>query len=260
MAHMLDDCASPARRYALKAGVGLALIGACPCALMAGQRILLGRQICSLWAMASGLELEVASSTGNRTLDRQLALEANRLARLFGFRPGLKIIEAPESHAANALATTERVVEGTDGTVLMGRTLVFRELQENRSGWGGLAVAGFMAHEFAHIYQFRTEWAARLRERARTVEAQELHADYLAGYHLGLKRREGAAMDIKAFMDGAYLVGDFHEHAPQHHGTPRERQRAVREGYRTGVQGEGPIARVAERGYQEVVAIMRQFG
>lgn len=259
MAHTHNNCASPARRRALEVGVGLALIGACPCALLAGQNILLGRQICSLWAMASGLELEVASSTGNGMLDRQLALEANRLSRLFGFRPGLKIIEAPEAQAANALATTERVVEGTDGTVLMGRVLVFRELQENRLGWGGLAVAGFMAHEFAHIFQFRTEWAARLRERSHTVEAQELHADFLAGYHLGLKRREGAAMDIKAFMDGAYLVGDFREQSPLHHGTPPERQRAVREGYRAGVQGEGPIARVAERGYEEVVAIMRQF-
>lgn len=251
--------ADTARRHVLKWSIGLAMAGFCPCHLLAGQRVALGHQICTLWASAAGMELEVASSTGEALLDRQLSLEANRLSSVFGFRPGLKVIEAPESLAANALATTDILVDGTDGTVLMGRTLVFQELKENRRGWGGLAVAGFMAHEFAHIYQFRTDYVKRLRRSSKTVEPQELHADFLAGYHLGLKRREGQAMDIGAFMDGAYLLGDHNSQSKQHHGTPPERRRAVRSGYRAGVEGDGPIAAVAERGFREVMAIMDQF-
>jgi predicted metalloprotease len=142
--------------------------------------------------------------------------------------------------------------------VMLGQTRIVNELQVvNHRGWGGITVAGIMAHEFAHIYQFSTQYRQRLRELDDTVKPVELHADFLAGYHLGLKRRSGASMDIGAWMDGAYLLGDENYELKEHHGTPKERQRAVREGYRTGVEGHQPASVAAEIGYNTIREIMQ---
>lgn len=222
----------------------------------ADEVYLLRGQLCSLWATAAGERINVSSSSGDNMLDKQLALEANRLSRIFEIRPGLKIVTAPNNISSNALATTDTLVAGTRGTVLLGRSMVFTELRENRRGWGGLAVAGFMAHEFAHIYQFSSNFYQMLKQGRSTVEASELHADFLAGYHLGLKRRAGQKMDIGAFMDGIYLYGDYAKQSQQHHGTPPKRRRAVREGYRTGIEGQRPIATIARIGVQKIEQIM----
>ena len=210
------------RRALLKAILfGTPLAGfACPC--WASESVRVRGQLCSLWASISGVRLDVDSRTGDSTLDRQLALEAHRIADAFGVSPGLKIVLGPGDKSNNALATTDTFVNDTRGTVLLGRELVFRELQENRRGWGGIAISGFLAHEFAHIYQFFSDYRSRLMKGSDTVKPTELHADFLAGYHLGLKRREGQAMDIGAFMDGIYFLGDQQVSDPNHHGTPDE--------------------------------------
>jgi hypothetical protein len=168
----------------------------------------------------------------------------------------LKIIVAPSPYTTNALATNETHVENTKGTVMLGRDLLFEELQINRRGWGGLTVAGPMAHEFAHVLQFFSGYRERLMKDSKTVQPVELHADFLAGYHLGLKRREGASMDIGAFMDGIYFKGDAQKQDQQHHGTQEERRRAVREGYRTGVKGHTPVSVAAEMGVESIKRIM----
>lgn len=226
-----------------------------PC--WASESVRIRGQLCSLWASISGARIDVDSRTGDAILDRQLSLEAGRIADAFGVRPGLKIVLGPGEKSHNALATTDTFVDNTNGTVLLGRDLVFRELRENRRGWGGIAISGFLAHEFAHIYQFSTDYRSRLMKGSDTVKPTELHADFLAGYHLGLKRREGQAMDIGAFMDGIYFLGDKHVSDRNHHGTPDERRRAVREGYRTGIQrGKRPIEEIAEEGLNTVRTLL----
>jgi hypothetical protein len=156
------------------------------------------------------------------------------------------------------MALRDTFVSDTRGMVLLGKALLFRELHEkNRRGWGGLAVTGVMAHEFAHIYQFFNGYEERLGKPGGTVEVIELHADFLAGYHLGLRRREGEQMDIGAAMDLIYALGDENERSPQHHGRPRERQRALREGYRLGAQEGLPIDEAADVGARYVAQIAR---
>lgn len=250
------------RRSFLCATLSMALLGFVPRAVFASENrksITLKGQLCSLWGTAVCRRCRINSSTGVEILDKQLLREADRLAKVFGFRPGFGIVVAmdPDNMVINAYALKETLeetqIDGTKGTVLLGRELVFRELQENQRGWGGLAVAGFMAHEFAHIFQFFTAFDRRLGEGS----PSELHADFLAGYHLGLKRRGGSPMDIGAFMDGAYLIGDNYKSDPDHHGTPKERRRAVREGYRTGIEGRQPILVAAEIGYNKVQEIMQ---
>jgi hypothetical protein len=151
------------------------------------------KQLCGLFSaeIGGGDQTRYYSTSGDRILDSQLAAEGNRLSREFEIRPGLKIIDG-----YNAFAKGKTVVSGTRGTVALGREMLFGELDKNRRGWGGLVIAGIMAHEFAHIYQFFNGYRDRLLKGSKTVEPLELHADFLAGYHLGLKRRQGSQMDI----------------------------------------------------------------
>ena len=234
----------------------LAVIALTGSLLFPGQALADGnanKQLCGLFAakMGGADKTRYFSTTGDKILDGQLAAEGNRLSREFKVRPGLKIIQGN-----NAFAKGKTVVTGTRGTVALGRELLFGELDKNRRGWGGLVIAGIMAHEFAHIYQFFNGYRDRLLKGSNTVEPLELHADFLAGYHLGLKRREGSKMDIGAFMDGAYMIGDKNTHQYQHHGTPEERRRAVREGYRMGIQGV-QVGVAAEKGVKVVGQIMK---
>lgn len=246
------------RRALLRMGLGLALAACCPTEVLASERtVRLKGRLCSLIATLGNDSITLESSTGEKILDAQLSMEANRLAHVFEVRPGLMILKAPHSLSINALAVSQSYVQGYKDTVMLGHDLIIKELQENRRGWGGVTVAGYMAHEFAHIYQFNTPYRKRLEQLANTVEPSELHADFLAGYHLGLKRRSGESMDIGAFMDGAYLIGNFDSKSKSHHGTPNERRRAVREGYRTGVEGYQPVSVAAEIGYNTIREIMQ---
>jgi hypothetical protein len=223
--------------------------------LAQSETLVVRGRLCALTQVIQGNTVEVEGSTGEAILDRQLAAEAHRLVRNFGFQPGLRILYWP--NADNALAVSQTIVPGTQGTVLLGRDMLFKELKENRRGWGGLAVAGIMAHEFAHIFQFFNGYEQRLANTNGTVELMELHADFMAGYHLGLKRKEGRAMDIGAFMDSIYFRGDNKEYMRAHHGRPRERQRAVREGYRLGYQQAPSIDKAARIGVELVRKIAR---
>lgn len=250
------------RRALLRTGLGLALAACCPTAVSANERtVRLKGALCARTIQLGTEMVTIDSSTGEKILDSQLSMEASRLASVFEVRPGLVILKSPDRLARNALAVQSNYVPECGGckyTVMLGKTRILSELQEvNHRGWGGITVAGIMAHEFAHIYQFNTQYRQRLRELDDTVKPIELHADFLAGYHLGLKRRSGAPMDIGAWMDGAYLLGDYDYNNEGHHGTPQERQRAVREGYRTGVEGHQPVSEAAKIGYKTVREIMQ---
>ena len=105
------------------------------------ETMVLGDQLCTLWKNLSGNDLvDVSGTSGDTLLDKQLALEAQRIADLFDIHPGLKIATAPAGYANNALADPKTIVPGTNGTVVLGHDLVYTELQKNRRGWGGLTV------------------------------------------------------------------------------------------------------------------------
>jgi len=250
------------RRAFLRTGLGLALAACCPTEVLASERkVRLKGALCARTIKLGTEMVTIDSSTGEKILDSQLSMEASRLARVFEVRPGLVILKSPDHMAKNALAVPSNYVpecRGCKYTVMLGQTRVVNELQEvNHRGWGGITVAGIMAHEFAHIYQFNTEYHQRLEQLDITVKPIELHADFLAGYHLGLKRRSGTPMDIGAWMDGVYLLGDEEYERKDHHGTPEERRRAVRVGYRTGVEGRQPVSVAAEIGYNTIREIMQ---
>jgi hypothetical protein len=247
------------RRALMLGALGVAGAAVTPTPALAGRETLVVRgKLCGLTQILDGERIEVDGGTGDRVLDRQLAATAHRIAEDFGVYPGLRIIHAPSHHADGAMALRDTSVSGTRGTVLFGKRLIFRELGDhNRRGWGGLAVTGVMAHEFAHIYQFFNGYDERLENPGGTVEVIELHADFLAGYHLGLRRRQGEQMDIGAATDLMYDLGDDNEQARGHHGRPGERRRALREGYRVGAQEAPPMDEAADIGARHAAEIAR---
>ena len=104
-----------------------------------------------------------------------------------GVRPGFYIYD--DHGKPNAAATLRKVRRNSDGTVVFGRTLLVRELY--RGPYAAIAVAGIMAHEYAHILQLRSG-AGNVR-----VVLLELHADCMAGWYL--RRSRGGRVKIQPF-------------------------------------------------------------
>ncbi len=184
--------------------------------------------VCTMAATAGGAAAQwyapynFRESTGNANLDRLIVRELRQLKRIFRINPGFYVYN--DHGRPNAGATLKRVRYNSDGTVMFGRTLLVRELYRGR--YADIAVAGIMAHEFAHIVQLR-RGAGRNR-----IVYLELHADCLAGWYL--ERSRNGRLNIQPFARSIYEKGDFHYWSRSHHGTPRQRISAMIAGYKAG--------------------------
>lgn len=204
-------------------------------------------------AMAAGFNTanyRPRSSTGDKKLDRALITELRNIMDVIPVNPGFKIID--DLRGANAFATKDTLVKGTQGTALFGITLMRQELV-NRSG--GTAVAGIAAHECAHIYQFFTRYGDILTRASHTAKPMELHADLLAGYYMKNKAdRSGMSVDIRTFSRSLYDKGDWNFNEPNHHGTPDERVQAMETGFNLAKRGHS-FERAAQLGAEYVLNI-----
>lgn len=160
-------------------------------------------------------------TTGNPDLDMRFNQEATMIYSVFGVNPNLFIFD--DGRSPNAYASPEITLPGYTGTVYFGTSLLRSELWSMSKG--GHAVAGIMAHEFAHILQLRAN--SRLSGRAR-----ELHADFLAGYYLG-RKSYFLPTDIRGFANSLFEKGDHAFWSREHHGTPHERVNAMVAGFQS---------------------------
>lgn len=206
---------------------------------------------CSLRGGLQANGIEMFRTSGNSDLDRSISLELTHIAESFKVLPGFGFYD--DSDGQNAFALDEDLIPNTKGTVIFGKQLLSDELASNE--WGGLAVAGIMAHEFGHIFQYQSKFYSLLTQSQSTDRLLELHADYLAGYYLGLKRLRSGEIDIKAFVDSLYLLGDNDFNSPDHHGTPIEREQVMLAGYKIGLTNNSDIQQVAEMGMNLVITI-----
>jgi hypothetical protein len=133
----------------------------------------------------------------------------------------------------------------------------------------GVAIAGAIAHEMAHLYQFRfspedsrTWWTIMLDDDAGfSRQRVELHADFLAGWLLGQSPTAMAGyIGIDIFARRLYELGDFDGADPNHHGTPQQRYAAMLRGFFLGRNDKMPLQDAASEGRVFVNAIvpMRQ--
>jgi uncharacterized protein len=99
---------------------------------------------------------------------------------------------------------------------------------------GDAALAYILAHEYAHAVQIRGG------TRIKNITQLELQADCLAGYYMGVMPDvDFDLQDIKEIAAIAFEVGDYEYNSRQHHGTPKERTRAVLTGFQGSQQENG---------------------
>lgn len=166
------------------------------------------------------------SKSGDDQFDAALIEELKAIEQVIpGINPGFQFVKAH-----NAFTTAETVIRGTQGTVWIGIDFV-RNLADPSSANGGIAVAGVLAHECAHVFQLASADLIKelMKDQTNGVLA-ELHADFLAGYYLARKRNvtpESLTIMQRVFVyQGAYDRKD-----PKYHGTPGLRGAAMDSGY-----------------------------
>jgi hypothetical protein len=173
-------------------------------------------------------------TTGDAALDRALDAAIKRLSDLFGQVPAFGFYreqDYPDIGAENAFATPERTdISGTWGTIGFGTALFQREMS-NYDRYGGTIIA-IVAHEFGHIWAMRAGVIDKISAGQATVKRSELHADFLAGYFLGTRKRAAPDFSLQAAGDLFSRIGDYGTDNPGHHGTPEERVAAAEEGFK----------------------------
>lgn len=168
---------------------------------------------------------QLSKTTNNPIIDQKLTYTWQDLNYVFGVYVDAYVYD--DSESPNAFATTP-INPGFDGMIAFGINLLTQQL----SNWsqGEYAVAGVMAHEWAHVAQLKNGCNLATMQK-------ELHADFLAGYFFG--KRQFLADGLNNFATTLYNMGDRNFWDPNHHGTPEQRVQAMKAGYQAARMGMG---------------------
>jgi hypothetical protein len=188
--------------------------------------------------------VRVAKSSGDAETDRFLGAALGRLANTFKVSPGFAFFDDGEH--PNAFAAPETLLDNGPGTVLMGMHLFGQLMARVRDG--GIAVIAVCAHEFGHIHQMQGGYQGEFKALDKTARPIELHADFLAGYYLSLRKTEHPELDLNAVGGVLYKMGDWDVTSPRHHGSPDERVAALSAGFKFGSEGTHDVAEAAKAG------------
>lgn len=228
-------------------GTGLAAIALPVAAARQAWAATGGCSLCQRTAFGSNavnFPERIATSSGDAETDRFLGAALVRLASTFGVSPGFAFFNDGDS--PNAFASPDTLVGSGPGTVMMGMRL-FGQMMAR--GDGGVTVIGICAHEFGHIHQMFNGYRDKLLARSTTVRPLELHADFLCGYYMALRKAEHPNLDLGVLARELHNGGDMATTNRQHHGTPQERLSALSAGFRFAAGGRPDIARAAEAGF-----------
>jgi hypothetical protein len=223
----------------------------CSCSLLASSsgvrdaRAATGVEGCRKGASAGLGDIALRATSTRPFYDTFCRHWHGMLAADFGVRPGFSFFD--DADWPNAYAeSTPLSPDAPDGAVLLGIELLKREIGALGDQMAMAKVAAILAHEFAHICQFK---------RGITGPWQvELHADFLAGWALArqLSRLTPPPPPpgdlpilpplISVFLhifgnqsavQTMFEKGDTHFENPGHHGTPEQRATMVMAGYGT---------------------------
>lgn len=160
-------------------------------------------------------------STGVANLDNYLNIEKKYLEEIFRVKVDLKILDDRGQPNAYASKKSSNLVF-FDGTVYLGYNLLNDEIENKNRGLQ--AVTGIMAHEFGHVLQekLKCELVGPIRE---------LHADFLAGFYMGIRKTHNSEEAISQFAESLFAKGDGELWDESHHGTPDQRVNAMLCGY-----------------------------
>lgn len=145
-------------------------------------------------------------------LPADFLMTANQIKMFFGVNAAFRLYNEPNNSSARALCKCSND-PSCENVVFVGRKLMdLYRYQFNKDGLWGI-----LAHELGHTLQCR--WGTHT---ALNGVQRELHADFLAGYFLGIKMRIQLT-DIRQFSEELFSRGDYNFNDEQHHGTPQER-------------------------------------
>jgi hypothetical protein len=82
----------------------------------------------------------------------------------------------------------------------------------------------------------------------------ELHADYLSGFYLGLRKRADPSITLLAAGALFRYLGDLDVNSRDHHGTPDERIEAAEAGFAVGFEGHA-LRTAIEEGIDYVLSM-----
>jgi len=176
---------------------------------------------------ATGQE-PIIHQSGDPTFDYAMAQTLARLTATLQVLPGFVYYD--DHDGLNAFASSAVRMQRADGTVLFGSRLLRRLMAG--TDHPDVAVTAICAHECGHILQFKRGLIQRLRAGQPTVKRAELHADFLAGYYAGHRKRDKRDYPAAVFAATQHSFGDNHVNNPGHHGTPTERAAAIVEGFK----------------------------
>ena len=205
----------------------------------------------------------------NPTLVRKGKAFNMDIGNILMLRPGFGFYGGEDS--TNAYATPRNIFEDSrDGTIILGLNLVKNEIKKGPYSWQG-AITFIHAHEFAHIAQYNYDY------NEGPTPLKELHADAMGGLIMGhlvmtkvlmerrlpwrirLLRAERRRREIVHAAQSIFSFGDYKFNNPNHHGTPRQRLKAFKIGYKFLFRKRGQITtdralqvthQIGERVYQ----------
>lgn len=195
-----------------------------------------------------GGSYSVVDSSGISELDQGFQIERQVLNNVFKVSPDFAFIDDKQTPQAFAEKTND------GARIFFGETLAQNERQMNPEFWE-TAVIGIMAHEWAHAFQYNSGL-----EELKFI--QECHADYMAGWYLGLKYRivnpDGFARSLYQ-KPGDNRTGFFD---PNNYGSPEQRVAFMMAGFKAGKTAASGTTKpliwdAANEGYRAVSAIVR---
>jgi hypothetical protein len=129
----------------------------------------------------------------------------------------------------NAMATDEVTHQnGPDGTVIFGKRLFNREYIKS---YGGTTIPIIMAHEYAHIVDYKYGVLQNVGSKK-----TELFADYIAGFYMYHRVANNISTDVAQCIRSFESLGDTDFGNKNEHGTPYERRTALVAGYNKALQ------------------------
>jgi hypothetical protein len=161
----------------------------------------------------------LTGSSGDFRIDAYLALAFATLADMTGLYPS--VLFDTRSSTGDMLAVPPQ--PSPDNPDRWGRIVLRAEplrRQVQGSDHGLYVTVGIVSHEFGHVLQFHSPGTLLT-----SPLLCELHADFMAGYFLGALYPELSPERLSAFVRAAQAASDVV------HGTPAERERAIRAGY-----------------------------
>jgi hypothetical protein len=184
--------------------------------------------------------------SGDLTFDRALAETLVKISDAFSVLPGFAFSERIQ---LNAFASADKSLGRDDGSVVFGNSL-YREIMGRREH-PEVGIVAVCAHEFAHIAQEKYNLPAVLVVNGR-VKRLELHADFIAGYFAGVRKRQSFEFPAAVFATTQYSFGDNNFGDPRHHGTSEERGQAVVAGFDCAFRARESFATAMQTGVRYV--------